>query len=121
MPYFGQKHVSDSTIELLAIMIFKGSQLYRLSDNINFRASLDSDKPLLVTDVKLLGREDFSRSCLALLFSLCSTNEDLQLSEIRRRIARIVFPHLVERTRGSIKTYTRDRPIFGKIPLPRYI
>lgn len=80
----------------------------------------------LGTDNTVLGREDFSLSCLSMLFSLCSESRGSNSRDVlsdeskaRARLAKMVSPYLLKRTRGVIQSYIVDRPLFGNCPLPR--
>jgi hypothetical protein len=136
---FSRPQVNDENLQTLVRLIFQGSQMYlsrledeplpeniaHISSGINGVVTADvPDTYGLGTDNSLLsGREDFSLSCLSMLFSLCSDNskykDDGDESKARRRLAKMVSPFLLERTQSVIRNYTRDRPVFGKCPLPR--
>ncbi|KAJ3140096.1 hypothetical protein HK100_010473 [Physocladia obscura] len=93
-------------------------------DNSLTRQSLvSSPKPFdqkanLGTDVMPLGREKFSKACLVSMFSLCS-DEANDMKEERYRIATIAAPIVLEKIREVIKSYASDRPLYGRLPLPR--
>ncbi|KAJ3406857.1 hypothetical protein HDU80_010254 [Chytriomyces hyalinus] len=72
----------------------------------------------LGTDVMPLGREKFSKVCLASLLKLCS-DELNDLKDVRYRIATIAAPVVLDKMRDIIKSYASDRPLYGKLPLPR--
>ncbi|KAJ3250662.1 hypothetical protein HDU77_006461 [Chytriomyces hyalinus] len=72
----------------------------------------------LGTDVMPLGREKFSKVCLASLLKLCS-DELNDLKDVRHRIATIAAPVVLDKMRDIIKSYASDRPLYGKLPLPR--
>ncbi|KAJ3225645.1 hypothetical protein HK099_006478 [Clydaea vesicula] len=137
--HLGQNHVEDEILKKMIMIIYSGSRLYYPRENLtsferlsetNMRPKINnnivgptlkvevSEKYALGTDIVLTGREDFARSCLSLLFGLCSnTKEDF--TDIRKRIAGLVIPHLLEKSRYTLKTYATDKPLFGKCPLPR--
>ncbi|KAJ3233497.1 hypothetical protein HDU81_002238 [Chytriomyces hyalinus] len=72
----------------------------------------------LGTDVIPLGREKFSKACLSSLLKLCS-DELNDLKDVRYRIATIAAPVVLDKMRDIIKSYASDRPLYGKLPLPR--
>ncbi|KAI8613010.1 hypothetical protein BC830DRAFT_514901 [Chytriomyces sp. MP71] len=83
-------------------------------------AGMDSPfrKPTLGTDVMPLGREKFAKACLSSLLKLCS-DELNDFKDVRYRIATIAAPVVLDKMRETVKSYASDRPLYGKLPLPR--
>lgn len=134
----GKSYVSDACIKKLVEIIDSGSRMYlprlerngtseepRINSALSLKIGVTSSYGLGM-DIVPLGREEFALSCLSLMFSLCSDGEQSRTQnshveevEIRKRIACVAVPHLLERVRGAIRSYAADRPVFGKCPLPR--
>ncbi|GAA5977223.1 hypothetical protein JCM11641_003881 [Rhodosporidiobolus odoratus] len=66
-----------------------------------------------------VGRERFAYWCLDLLFLVCSREESAEQDPLRRRIAALALPSLMNRCAAVVKTYVADAPLRGKMPFPR--
>jgi hypothetical protein len=42
-------------------------------------------------------------------------------TQVRKRIARVAIPVLLERCEIILKNYTADEPLLGRCPFPRYL
>ncbi|KAJ3064875.1 hypothetical protein HDU98_011758 [Podochytrium sp. JEL0797] len=85
---------------------------------VNLTSPKSPVKMNLGTDVTPLGRERFSKACLVSLLKLCS-DEAADKKEVRYRIAAIAAPIVLEKMRDVLKSYSSDRPLYGRLPLPR--
>ncbi|KAI9336199.1 hypothetical protein DFJ73DRAFT_850653 [Zopfochytrium polystomum] len=72
---------------------------------------------VLGVDVVPVGREKFAKRCLECLLRLCAEKD--AGSEIARRVATVAAPYFLEKAKEVIGRYCEDRPLFGRIPLPR--
>ncbi|KAI9326255.1 hypothetical protein BDR26DRAFT_145791 [Obelidium mucronatum] len=72
----------------------------------------------LGTDVVTTGRERFAKTCLVSLLKLCS-DDATDMKDVRYRIATIAAPIMLEKMSSVIKSYSSDRPLYGRLPLPR--
>jgi hypothetical protein len=113
---FSRGHVEDEVLQVLVRIIYEGSLMYvsRLEDGGGGG---------LGTDNVGLGREAFSMRCLGMLFSLCSDDksnkDDGDEKEARIRLAKMVVPYLLKRTKDVLQGYVVDSAVFGGCPVTR--
>jgi len=82
------------------------------------KLSGDIDVVGSTTNAVPLPRERFSYRSLDLLFSICSDKKKDEES-LRRRIAALCLPTLLQRCGTTLSTYLADDAIRGSYPLPR--
>ncbi|KAL5521903.1 MON2 [Sanghuangporus sanghuang] len=133
VPYVGDARVPDNVIVQLAKMLLQGSLVHVTEDtslhehHSTPRSSSVSDQSASPTAVEHAGftvgvpitsRERFSYWCLDLLFLICS---DVVKDEepLRRRIAALSLPTLLQRCSTTLLSYLADEKLRGHYPFPR--
>lgn len=135
--HMGQPRVPIEVIEKLINVIKEISRLYYIEDTMadkshhaeeNNVGETKSLKPLASdrssdivgttgTIVPVM-KESFAYAALMTLFTLCS-REKQDYTLVRKRIAQVAIPVLLERCEIILKNYTADEPLLGRCPFPR--
>ncbi|CAO3630367.1 unnamed protein product [Mucor hiemalis] len=137
--HMGQPRVPIEVIEKLINVIKEISRLYYIEDtmteksqhaeeedageakSIRFLAS-DRSSDIVGTTGTIVPvmKESFAYAALMTLFTLCSS-EKQDYTLVRKRIAQVAIPVLLERCEIILKNYTADEPLLGRCPFPRYL
>ncbi|KAF7416059.1 hypothetical protein PC9H_002319 [Pleurotus ostreatus] len=136
LPYIGDSRVPDPLIRQLSKVLQQGSALYE-SDSKSSASSSPIAEALRQpgefgfgkgglpegsygsTDLGTpLPRERFSYWCLDLLFLMCS-DFCKDGEPLRRRVAALSLPSLLNRCHASLASYVADEMIRGGLPFPR--
>ncbi|KAL7335661.1 Endocytosis and vacuole integrity protein [Mucor circinelloides] len=112
--HMGQPRVPVEVIEKLVSVIRESSRLYYI-ENINDRSS---DIVGTTGTIVPVMKESFAYASFMTLFSLCSC-EKQDNPDVRKRIAQVVIPVLLERCETILRNYTADEPLLGRCPFPR--
>lgn len=146
VPHLGDSRIPDHIVAQLAKVLLQGSKLYELGDvyvpmvngQQNGHAGVNMDVGLGTTlHGSLLPRERFSYWCFDLLFLICSditkgkTSSPLfgssimlrsmaEQESVRRRLASLSLPSLLNRCRTTMVGYVADESLRGNLPFPRY-
>ncbi|KAI8636873.1 hypothetical protein BD408DRAFT_396694 [Parasitella parasitica] len=112
--HMGQPRVPIEMIEKLISVIRESSRLYYV-ENVNDRSS---DIVGTTGTIVPVMKESFAYASFMTLFSLCSSKKQ-DNPEVRKRIAQVVIPVLLERCETILRNYTADEPLLGRCPFPR--
>ncbi|CEP19238.1 hypothetical protein [Parasitella parasitica] len=112
--HMGQPRVPIEVIEKLISVIRESSRLYYV-ENVNDRSS---DIVGTTGTIVPVMKESFAYASFMTLFSLCSSKKQ-DNPEVRKRIAQVVIPVLLERCETILRNYTADEPLLGRCPFPR--
>ncbi|KAJ3113166.1 hypothetical protein HK098_007795, partial [Nowakowskiella sp. JEL0407] len=84
------------------------------------RASVDSPRKSITVSGEGTGlkKERFVLKCLETLFGMCSDERTDQIG-YRIRVAETVAPFVLEKTAQIIRLYAAERPLYGRLPMPR--
>jgi hypothetical protein len=74
----------------------------------------------LGNDIIPVQRIKFANRCIYSLFQFCNQSSP-ELSAHSSRIARAALPTLLDKCRLVMVSYIADRPLLGKMPIPRYL
>ncbi|KAF4587994.1 hypothetical protein EYR38_009955 [Pleurotus pulmonarius] len=136
LPYIGDSRVPDSLIRQLSRVLQQGSALYEphskssassspITEALHQPGEFGFGKGGLPegsygsTDLGTpLPRERFSYWCLDLLFLMCS-DFCKDGEPLRRRVAALSLPSLLNRCHASLASYVADEVIRGALPFPR--
>ncbi|KAL0093822.1 hypothetical protein F4703DRAFT_1831802 [Phycomyces blakesleeanus] len=138
--YMGEPRVPIEVIQKLVNVIRESSRLYYVDANENHhrREEADQESPRELKEAygrksanyrssDIIGttgtivpvmKESFAYAALRTLFSLCSSEKQDHL-EVRKRIAQVTIPVLLERCETILRNYTADAPLLGRCPFPR--
>lgn len=147
VPYVADARVPDYIIIQLAKFLHQGSLLYQSSiedtmvtDSLKLSSIDSADSATMngsTMNDTVVPRERFAYWCLDLLFLICSDSEKgesgfsfllpldlfriLQTDEeaLRRRVAALCLPTLLNRCRTTLLNYIADELIRGSYPFPR--
>ncbi|KAI9254748.1 hypothetical protein EDC94DRAFT_678828 [Helicostylum pulchrum] len=125
--YMGTR-VPIEVIEKLVNVIRESSRLYYVEDTMTEEKE-DGKSRILINDrssdivgttgtIVPVMKESFAYASLMTLFTLCSAEKKDHL-EVRKRIAKVAIPVLLERCEIVLKNYTADEPLLGRCPFPR--
>ncbi|GAN02041.1 protein MON2 homolog isoform X3 [Mucor ambiguus] len=112
--HMGQPRVPLEVIEKLVSVIRESSRLYYIEDTHDRSSDIAGTTGTIVPVMK----ESFAYASFMTLFSLCSC-EKQDFPEVRKRIAQVVIPVLLERCETILRNYTADEPLLGRCPFPR--
>ncbi|KAI9277773.1 hypothetical protein BY458DRAFT_504032 [Sporodiniella umbellata] len=103
--------VSIETVQKLINVIRDSSRLYYIENRESGNSgSTDTIVPVM--------KEAFGYAAFLSLFSLCSAQKK-DHQQVRKRIAKVAAPVLLERCETILRNYTADEPLLGRCPFPR--
>ncbi|RCI02023.1 hypothetical protein CU098_003406, partial [Rhizopus stolonifer] len=104
-----QPRVPIEVIQKLVNVIRESSRLYYVEQQEESMGTTGTIVPVM--------KEAFAYAAFLSLFSLCSAEkEDCQ--QVRKRIAKVTIPVLLERCETILRNYTADEPLLGRCPFP---
>ncbi|KAI8971243.1 hypothetical protein BDB01DRAFT_811861 [Pilobolus umbonatus] len=123
----GQSRVPLEVIQKLVHVLRESSRLYYIDnreDEVNHKDKLSNDRSsdILGTTGTIVPvmKESFAYASFMTLFSLCSSEKE-DNPDVRRRIAEVAFPVLLDRCETILRNYTADEHLLGRCPFPRYL
>ncbi|KAI9487745.1 MAG: hypothetical protein EXX96DRAFT_615499 [Benjaminiella poitrasii] len=126
--HIGQDRVPIKVIEKLVHIIREGSRLYYIEDatttnsnemkKLNFLNDRSSDIVGTTGTIVPVMKETFAYASFMTLFTLCSA-ENQDNIYVRKRIAKVTIPVLLEECKTIFRNYTADEPLLGRCPFPR--
>jgi hypothetical protein len=150
MVHMGQPRVPEDIIKKFVDVLRESSRLYYVEDSVQAEDDTVKKPRVLANDrssdivgttgtIVPVMKESFAYASLMTLFNLCSGENQgmknnlkqnvklisvqlyLDHPEIRKRIAMVVIPVLLERCETILRNYTADEPLLGRCPFPRYL
>ncbi|CEG64314.1 hypothetical protein RMATCC62417_01309 [Rhizopus microsporus] len=115
--YLGKPRVPIEVIQKLVNVIRESSRLYYIEKT---EQSVSSDIVGTTGTIVPVMKESFAYAAFMTLFSLCSA-ENQDNPQVRKRIAKVAIPVLLERCETILRNYTADEPLLGRCPFPRYL
>lgn len=135
--YMGQPRVPIEVIQKLVNVIRESSRLYYIEEEEKDEEQLSSDIVGTTGTIVPVMKESFAYAAFMTLFTLCSAdkkglNHEIFLlndysyiyidnQQVRKRIAKVTVPVLLERCETILRNYTADEPLLGRCPFPRYL
>ncbi|KAG1571611.1 hypothetical protein G6F50_004463 [Rhizopus delemar] len=116
--YMGQPRVPIEVIQKLVNVIRESSRLYYIEEEEKDEEQLSSDIVGTTGTIVPVMKESFAYAAFMTLFTLCSADKK-DNQQVRKRIAKVTVPVLLERCETILRNYTADEPLLGRCPFPR--
>lgn len=135
--HFGANHVSEEIPMRIVNILRRGSHMYTTPLNSSPFSSDSESLPRKILfkdlwneslrsyslggEVLAVKRIDFAKTCLQNLFRLTGKPaNDKDTLNVHERIAELTMPLLLDKCQSVMMHYIADRPLCGRMPMPRY-
>ena len=121
LPFMKESSCDVATIHLWTTSLLCRSQLWSEHDGREEMDVLAGSKGGKAAVIPVV-RERLSKFCLQLMFELCDRRWTVgdTSAVVLSRIASVAAPALLDRCRGILHCWSRDKPLNGTFPFPRY-